>query len=542
MKNRATSKTVIGILIALLAIALVVTAAFVLVPVISDDDPAPIDYASVPFVVLYVLAGLLVAVVIVEIVLAVRNKKGGKPEAETVAEAPAAETAAEETESETSEPQAAAEDARGEQAEEPISLRESIAVARHTAHSVNWSKKAIADDLRARHAGEIEVNERVSRTTTGLPLADTHYAVDDKTKKCFVYVYETEGSPLLLINADADLASRLGKRHGNVHKSAFPKSKTQWYSLPLDDTYSKEEVQSVLDRCHAYVLGRDVNAIPLADSVSPKPAGAEEPISLRESIAVARHTAHSMNWSKKAIADDLRARHGNEVEVNERVSRTTTGLPLADTHYAVDDKTKKCFVYVYETEGAPMLLINSDEELAAELNARHGNVHKSAFPKSKDQWYSLPLDDTYSKEEVQSVLDRCHAHVLGRDAKAIALRESLPDPVSVVSANEVNDLISDEAAEAAIEEEYTGRATGKKEIVNVDSLSVNFNAGDTVTLQALKEKGLVPKNAAQVKLLAHGTLDKVLHVELQDYSLDAVKMVLATGGTVKHVAPPERKK
>ena len=268
----------------------------------------------------------------------------------------------------------------------------------------------------------------------------------------------------------------------------------------------------------------------------------EEPISLRESMAVARQTAHSMNWNKKAIAEDLRTRHAGEVEINERVNETTTGLPLADTHYAVDHKTRKCFVYVYETEGSPMLLINSDEELAAELCERHGNVHKSAFPKSKDQWYSLPLDDTYSKEEVQSVLDRCHAHVLGRDAKAIALKPSLPDPVAVVSAGEVNALISDEAAEAAIEEEYTGRATGKKVIVNVDSLSASFNAGDTVTLQALKEKGLVPKNAAQVKLLAHGTLDKVLHVELQDYSLDAVKMVLATGGTVKHVAPPAGKK
>ena len=508
----------------------------------SAYSPALLAMSISPRVLFCILAALILVVVIVIVICIVRHRKRraqaepeeeSQSELEKTVEEPVEEPAVEETGA------AEAEDVR---AEEPISLRESIAVAKHTAHSVKWNKKAIANDLRTRHGKEVETNERVDRTTTGLPLADTHYAVDHKTKKCFVYVYETEGSPMLLINADGDLAAQLKKRHGNVHKSAFPKSKDQWYSLPLDDTYSQEEVQSILDRCHANALGRDVSAFPLRGTGKREAVRTEEPISLRESIAVAKHTAHSVKWNKKAIANDLRTRHGKEVETNERVDRTTTGLPLADTHYAVDHKTKKCFVYVYETEGSPMLLINADGDLAAQLKKRHGNVHKSAFPKSKDQWYSLPLDDTYSQEEVQSILDRCHAHVLGRDAKAIALKPSLPDPVAVVSASEVNALISDEAAEAAIDEEYTGRATGKKEIVNVDSLSANFNAGDTVTLQALKEKGLVPKNAAQVKLLAHGTLDKVLHVELQDYSLDAVKMILATGGTVKHVAPPARKK
>ena len=72
-----------------------------------------------------------------------------------------------------------------------------------------------------------------------------------------------------------------------------------------------------------------------------------------------------------------------------------------------------------------------------------------------------------------------------------------------------------------------------KEIINVDVLSANFNDGDTVTIDSLKAKKLVPQSAKQVKLLARGTLDKALHVELQDYSIEAVKMIIATGGTVK---------
>ncbi len=104
--------------------------------------------------------------------------------------------------------------------------------------------------------------------------------------------------------------------------------------------------------------------------------------------------------------------------------------------------------------------------------------------------------------------------------------------VESVSADEVNDLISNEVAAAAIVKGET-HAIGKKGIVNVDVLSANFRDGDTVTIERLKEKKLIPTSIGQVKLLARGSLDKALHVELQDYSIEAVKMILATGGTVK---------
>ena len=101
-------------------------------------------------------------------------------------------------------------------------------------------------------------------------------------------------------------------------------------------------------------------------------------------------------------------------------------------------------------------------------------------------------------------------------------------------ASEVNAILSDEIAASAIVVESTGvKATGKKDIINVDVLSNHFNDGDTVTIDALKEKKLIPSNVGQVKLLASGKLDKKLNVELQDYSIEAVKMILLTGGTVK---------
>ena len=93
--------------------------------------------------------------------------------------------------------------------------------------------------------------------------------------------------------------------------------------------------------------------------------------------------------------------------------------------------------------------------------------------------------------------------------------------------------MTDEVAATFIEDDVDGKAhSGKKGIINIDVLSANFSDGDTVDIEALWEKKLVPANVGRVKLLARGSLDKALNVDLQDYSLQAVKMIVLVGGTV----------
>jgi len=111
-----------------------------------------------------------------------------------------------------------------------------------------------------------------------------------------------------------------------------------------------------------------------------------------------------------------------------------------------------------------------------------------------------------------------------------------------VSAAEVNAIIEDEVAITLVETEEAPAETAaekkryrKKSIVNIDSLSKNFSAGETVNLKTLKERGIVAKDADFIKVLARGTLDKALKVEAQDYSVEAIKMILLTGGHVKKV-------
>ena len=76
---------------------------------------------------------------------------------------------------------------------------------------------------------------------------------------------------------------------------------------------------------------------------------------------------------------------------------------------------------------------------------------------------------------------------------------------------------------------------GRKEIINIDTLSEHYNNNDEVTLESLIEKKLVPSKTGHVKVLARGVLDKTLHVVANEYSLQAVKMIILVGGSVKKV-------
>ena len=103
-----------------------------------------------------------------------------------------------------------------------------------------------------------------------------------------------------------------------------------------------------------------------------------------------------------------------------------------------------------------------------------------------------------------------------------------------VTVAEAKEIVSDETAETLIEtEEETEKIFGtKKDIINLDVISKNFEAGEEVTVNTLKEKHLIDKNVCFVKVLARGILDKPLVVKAQDFSLDAAKMIQLTGGQV----------
>ncbi len=104
-----------------------------------------------------------------------------------------------------------------------------------------------------------------------------------------------------------------------------------------------------------------------------------------------------------------------------------------------------------------------------------------------------------------------------------------------VNAYEADEIITDEVATVLIEvKRKTKRedkfSSGKKGIINIDVLSENFESGETVTLETLKDKKLLKANVASYKVLARGSITKPLIVEANEFSIEAVKMIVLTGG------------
>ena len=114
--------------------------------------------------------------------------------------------------------------------------------------------------------------------------------------------------------------------------------------------------------------------------------------------------------------------------------------------------------------------------------------------------------------------------------------KTLVNPVNIVkkvSASEVNNLITDEQVIELIEQSTRIADKTKKTIINIDTLSQYFNENETVTLEEIKKRvPNVEKKATYYKVLARGTLDKPLTVDADDFSIEAEKMIIVTGGKV----------
>ena len=133
----------------------------------------------------------------------------------------------------------------------------------------------------------------------------------------------------------------------------------------------------------------------------------------------------------------------------------------------------------------------------------------------------------------------------------------LPEFVDHINAIEADEMLSDEVALAFVieededePEEYDDddeadedvvvvpkaeagpKTEGKRGFINIGDIDQAFEPHDHVTLDALKHKGLVSKKLRRIKILADGELTKPLFVKAHSFSIQAIKMIELTGGTV----------
>lgn len=112
-----------------------------------------------------------------------------------------------------------------------------------------------------------------------------------------------------------------------------------------------------------------------------------------------------------------------------------------------------------------------------------------------------------------------------------AAPEVMPEFVEHIDAEEADAMISDSLAMKTANYE-SGAGHGQQGIINIGVLDANFNAHDVITLAVLKEKGLMSKKVGRMKVLADGMLNKPLTIKSESYSIQAIKMIELTGGTV----------
>ena len=72
------------------------------------------------------------------------------------------------------------------------------------------------------------------------------------------------------------------------------------------------------------------------------------------------------------------------------------------------------------------------------------------------------------------------------------------------------------------------------EVVNLDALGEQFEAGAEVTPETLRESGLVGR-AGRIKVLARGEVGKALTVHAHKFSGKAAEKIAAAGGTAELV-------
>ena len=113
--------------------------------------------------------------------------------------------------------------------------------------------KAVISKTLKKDYPEVEQSKRENYTSTGLPLADTHYVNTPKGKKCFMYVYETTGNPLVLLKISNSYYKKLKDDGFTINKSQFPKSKHSWSSLVLDAKIKTDDVKKAIEAAMEFV-------------------------------------------------------------------------------------------------------------------------------------------------------------------------------------------------------------------------------------------------------------------------------------------------
>ncbi|MCR5308829.1 MAG: uL15 family ribosomal protein [Bacilli bacterium] len=170
-----------------------------------------------------------------------------------------------------------------------------------------------------------------------------------------------------------------------------------------------------------------------------------------------------------------------------------------------------------------------------DMAMREAGSEKGEIP---NEDYRIPYEETIpllKKGLIKELKVRVNKpeEVVKEEPAPVVKNEPVTPHMESITVEKAEEMMTDEAAEEAIVIKKAKIAhSGKKEVINIDILSKNFEDGDVVDIEALRAKKLVSNKADYVKVLARGVLTKQLTVNADDFSIQAVKMIVLMGGKV----------
>ena len=178
---------------------------------------------------------------------------------------------------------------------------------------------------------------------------------------------------------------------------------------------------------------------------------------------------------------------------------------------------------------------NGHQILRATAMARckwHNRGYKASMPREdgnltdKYAFKGIKIDNT-DDEEINIEL-----HVVDDDDERDESDDEIGNVSLEVDMEKADTLITNSLAKSLIKREGEMVCTdgSEKVLIEVGTLGKYFDSGDRVDINSLKEKGIVSSDAAYVKIIGGGMIDKPLMVYANDFSLSAVKMIALSGG------------
>ena len=265
----------------------------------------------------------------------------------------------------------------------------------------------------------------------------------------------------------------------------------------------------------------------LFDYVEPSPLpklrGSDAPLAVISEVSL--DEAEEIEFK----ADEVAATTAETAETPVEMAETTVEAEETPVEAEEEFKVDEVAVMTDEAETKEAEALEPPIETAetpVEAEEAPAEAEDAPAAENSDEAIETETDDsvpnfTDSKEEIKPLTERDF------------------EIVESVTVPKAEKEMTDEKAESLIETvtnvDNKYPKGNKKAIINVDTLSKCFASGDTVNVRTLIKKNLAPKNAGYVKVLGRGLLNKPLIVEANDFTVNAVKMILLTGGRVVQI-------